>query len=95
MTTRPEAIYVADSVFAAKALYDYIRAKKIPRGHFCRCNYMCLLAGLEGEYKKYPEIHTGELDGIIKTLRRHTGPLALSFFAFKRKILKRIRNLLG
>ncbi|MHC6204325.1 glycosyltransferase family 2 protein [Breznakiellaceae bacterium SP9] len=61
-----EQIRIVDKLAAINSLNNYIISFDLPKSHFC----VKLIQGqtdfLKKNYEKFPEIHTPELDGIIK-----------------------------
>jgi glycosyltransferase involved in cell wall biosynthesis len=55
-----------DSLLAIKALNDYIVSSHLPTSHFCVRTFIGIRNYVKDSYKKYPKIHTHELDTIIK-----------------------------
>jgi glycosyltransferase involved in cell wall biosynthesis len=86
--------HVEADIRSIEALYDYILSSNIPKNHFCYRNYLDSLRGLKKEYLRFPEIHTQEMDMIIKKLYGNGNYPRAAFFSFKRKIIKKIKGLL-
>jgi len=57
---------LVDTLAALNSLADYIVTKKLSKANFCVKNLHHTMKIVKKEYIKYPEIHTAELDAIIK-----------------------------
>jgi glycosyltransferase involved in cell wall biosynthesis len=87
----------AACILAVNALHDYIVSAKIPHRHFCYVAYMDTITGgvgIKREYNAFPEIHTEELDAMIKKIYKDADFLHIFYFKLKRSIFRRIRRIL-
>jgi glycosyltransferase involved in cell wall biosynthesis len=60
---------IINILLAANALYEYIGLTKLQKRHFCTRAVLSLYSNVHREYAKFSELHTDELNSIIKKIK--------------------------
>ena len=59
------------TIFATEAINNYVKNEKFKKKHFCYRYLNILYNIIINEYKKFPDIHTNELNIILKNIKKN------------------------